>query len=84
MDLQEFVSVTLTQIAAGVKDAQDSVRESGGYANPAHRRGSRDTPDSHFGSMPNGQNIFLIDFDVAVSVSGVKRLKLAPNFKSQL
>lgn len=66
MDLREFIKQTLTEIAAGVKDAQESVRASGGYANPAHDRRLRDSNEAHFGSLEDGQHVFLVDFDVAV------------------
>ncbi|TKB43975.1 hypothetical protein [Thalassotalea mangrovi] len=68
MELKEFVKETLIQISAGIKDAQEEIRNSGGVVNPAHREKAENTGDSHFGVLPNGQNIFLVDFDVSVTV----------------
>lgn len=54
MELKEFISETLTQIAQGVKDAQNNVAELGAKVNPAnvasfegdipHCKGSMKTP----------------------------------------
>jgi hypothetical protein len=68
MELKEFVKETLTQIAAGVEESIASVRESGGYVNPATRINSKNTDNSHFASMGHGRNVFLVDFDVNVTV----------------
>jgi len=68
MELKEFVKKTLTQIAAGVEESLESVRDSGGYVNPATRTNTKISNNTHFASMPNGSNVFLIDFDVAITV----------------
>ena len=68
MELKEFIQETLAQIAAGVEAAQTEVRDAGGFVNPAHRTGKQDQSNSHFGSLMSGQNIFLVDFDVTVTV----------------
>ena len=68
MELKDFVKETLTQISQGVQESIAEVRDAGGYVNPATRTNTKNTDSAHFGSMPNGQNIFLVDFDVAVSV----------------
>ena len=68
MELKDFVKETLTQIAQGVQESIIPVQESGGYVNPATRTNTKNTDNSHFASMPNGQNIFLVDFDVAITV----------------
>ena len=68
MELKHYVRETLIQIVSGVEAAQAEVRECGGYVNPAHRVSSKTSDESHFGSIGTGQNIFLVDFDVAVSV----------------
>lgn len=67
MELDEFVKVTLTQIASGVRDSLEVVRERGGYVNPAVP--ARLKNDSHFASLDYGVNVFLVDFDVAVTVA---------------
>ena len=68
MELKEFIRETLSQIAAGVEAAQTEVRDAGGFVNPAHRVGKQEQDKSHFGALTSGQNIFLVDFDVTVSV----------------
>ena len=68
MELKDFVKETLTQIAAGIDESLETVRESGGYVNPATTINSSVTDSSHFSSMKFGRNVFLIDFDVAVTV----------------
>ena len=68
MELKEFIRETLSQIAAGVEAAQTEVRYAGGFVNPAHRVGKQEQDKSHFGALTSGQNIFLVDFDVTVSV----------------
>ncbi len=68
MELKEFVKEALSQISAGVEAAQLEVRESGGFVNPAHRVDSNNSNESHFGVLSSGQNIFLVDFDVSVTV----------------
>lgn len=84
MDLKDFVRDSLTQISEGVRAAQDSVRQHGGYASPAVY--GRTAGEAHFGTLDHGQNVFLVDFDVAVTVmqgsaSDVEgRLKVASVF----
>lgn len=68
MELKEFIRETLAQIAAGVEAAQTEVRDAGGFVNPAHRVGKQEQDKSHFGSLTSGQNIFLVDFNVTVTV----------------
>lgn len=68
MDLKDFVRETLSQITEGVREAQDGVQGAGGFVNPAFRPSKINDPESHFGLMPDGQNIFMVNFDVAVSV----------------
>ena len=68
MELKEYVKETISQIAAGIEAAQTEVRDCGGFVNPAHRVNPKDSDDSHFGVINTGQNIFLVDFDVAVTV----------------
>lgn len=68
MELKDFIRETLAQIAAGVEAAQTEVRDAGGFVNPAHRPGKQEQDKSHFGSLTSGQNIFLVDFDLTVTV----------------
>lgn len=69
MELQEFVKETLTQISQGVKDAQDSVRDAGGYANPTVTYAQGKPELVYFGETARGHHTFLVDFDVAVTVA---------------
>lgn len=86
MDLKDFVKETLVQISSGVRESIEAVRESGGFTNPAAARNVKSDSGSHFGSMGEGQNVFLVDFDVAVTVdensdlSGGGKLKVAGLF----
>jgi len=86
MDLKDFVKETLVQISKGVQESIEAVRESGGYTNPAAGGGVKNDNSSYFGSMGEGQNVFLVDFDVAVTVdenseaSGGGKLKVAGIF----
>ncbi|NQY89513.1 MAG: hypothetical protein HRT51_17560 [Colwellia sp.] len=68
MELKDFVKEALVQIASGVEESIAAVRESGGYVNPAVKIDISKSDGSHFSSLGNGQNVFLIDFDVAVTV----------------
>jgi len=68
VELKDFVKETLIQISSGVNAAISEVRESGGYVNPAVKIDITKSDGSHFSNLPTGQNVFLIDFDVAVSV----------------
>ncbi|MEJ0099843.1 MAG: hypothetical protein WDO12_08925 [Pseudomonadota bacterium] len=70
MDLAEFVSQTLTQIATGVSQAKESVEKLGGQINPkpfmtadsASRLGLVHTDSS-------GDAVSLVQFDVALTVT---------------
>ncbi len=68
MDLKDFIKETLIQITSGIQESQMEVRKSGGFVNPAHRINSKQTDSSHFGAIGTGQNIFMVDFDVSISV----------------
>ncbi|MDP3419916.1 MAG: trypco2 family protein [Thiobacillus sp.] len=70
MELSEFVKQSLTQIVSGVKASQDEIRNQGGYVNPAIFASSPgNAGTTHFGSVGDGQNVLLVDFDVAVTVT---------------
>ena len=68
MDLKEFVKETLIQITAGVRDAQGEVRALGGIVNPATLTRT-DGAGSYFSTIDDIHHVFLVDFDVAVSVT---------------
>jgi hypothetical protein len=70
VELNEFVKETLSQIVKGVKESQDEIRGQGGYANPAVFASAPGKESAmHFGSVSDGQNVLLVDFDVAITVS---------------
>ncbi|WP_353572703.1 hypothetical protein [Candidatus Albibeggiatoa sp. nov. BB20] len=69
MELKDFVKEALSQIVVGVSEAQEVVREHGGFVNPAHQY-SNSKASSYFGELTDlGMHMFLINFDVAVVVN---------------
>ena len=70
MELKEFISSTLTQIAEGVKDAQQSYSELGGEVNPAnlHSVGGTTIP---YGIIHTGYNNVVllcnVHFEIALT-----------------
>lgn len=68
MQLDDFVKATLVQIARGVHDAQQSVRDLGGIVNPA-TLGTSPTSGAYFATVNDMHHVFLVDFDVAIEVS---------------
>ena len=70
MELQEFVKAALLQITTAVREAQDAVRDSGGVLNPSAITSAPGSADlTHFATLESGQNVFLVDFDVAVTAT---------------
>ena len=70
MELNEFVRDVLVQISQGVRNADAEVTKAGGVASPAARHGPASAGcETHFATLENGAPVFLVDFDVAVSVS---------------
>lgn len=86
MDLKEFVSMTLTQIVAGVVDSATRIADMGGAVNPAFNAGAN---GPHLGYVPGvSQAVYGIEFDVAVvagsntSAEGGASLKIATVFSA--
>jgi hypothetical protein len=71
VDLQQFVRETLTEIILGVNAAQDQaeVEASGARINPTGM-GVGAMPDGYLGNLSSGEAVFVVDFDLAVTVSG--------------
>ena len=71
MDLQRFVKETLTEIALGVNAAQDQaeVELSGARINPPGIPPVA-APDGYLGQLASGEVVCVVDFDLAVTVSG--------------
>jgi hypothetical protein len=78
VDLQQFVRETLTEIVLGVNAAQDQaeVEASGARINPTGI-GLVATPDGYLGNLSSGEAVFVVDFDLAVTVSGTGPGELA-------
>ena len=72
MELSEFVTDTLVQITGGVKKAQEIVRKQGGYVNPAARVLPKASDQAHLTNIEDGQNVFVVDFNVGVTVTEEK------------
>jgi hypothetical protein len=81
MELKDFVKESLTQIAQGINESIEEVRESGGYVNPASRVDTKNTDSSHFSALGEGRNVFLVDFDIAVSVEEKEGTKAEAKLK---
>lgn len=74
MDLREFVSDTIFQIIAGVKEAQEKASELGGDVNPRLSSGS-DHAAKHGFLRTTGGLAQIVQFDVALTIkegSGTK------------
>lgn len=70
MDVKEFVSATLTQIAEGVAEASSAVRSTGGVVNPTMLNNFKMGGDvACLGDTHSGALVFAVDFDVAVTVA---------------
>ncbi len=77
MDIKDFVKETLVEISMGVSEAQKAVNKLGGCVNPtdchdpARNIGiavSKTADNTYFG-VSSQKNVFLISFDIAVSVT---------------
>ncbi|HEV8262657.1 MAG TPA: hypothetical protein VGQ19_18120 [Burkholderiales bacterium] len=91
MELKEFIRDVLVQIAEGVRDADAAVSAAGGVASPAARSGPIATArETHFATLESGAPVFLVDFDVAITVSessdkgAAARLNIATVFSAGL
>uniref|UniRef100_E6PTM4 Uncharacterized protein n=1 Tax=mine drainage metagenome TaxID=410659 RepID=E6PTM4_9ZZZZ len=70
MELNEFVRLSLSQIVDGIVSCQREIRDKGGYVNPAvFVSNPTNNSTTHYASLASGQNVLLIDFDVAISVT---------------
>jgi hypothetical protein len=89
VELKEFVRDVLVQIAEGVREADAGVSAAGGVASPATHFGPvANAREIHFATMDTGAPVFLVDFDVAItvaegsSVGGDARLRIATIFSA--
>lgn len=67
MDLNDFITTTLKQIVQGVVGAQDAISKLNGAVNPAISSYNPQA-QSHFGTIEPARPVFLVEFDVAISV----------------
>lgn len=67
MNLKDFVSETLLEIAGGVKNAQASQAESGAAINPGVYGDTKDIVGQGLMKMSGGKTVTIVDFDVAVT-----------------
>lgn len=66
VELQQFISETLVQIVAGVKDAQTQVEELGGMVHPSIWQ---DDPTGEYAGKIQISKLREVNFDVAVTTS---------------
>ncbi|MBJ7575469.1 hypothetical protein [Luteimonas sp. MC1828] len=69
MDLKDFVSQTLVQIATGVKDAQAQVKDLGGTVNPSLNSGHELAGKLGFLYTRDSSMAPVVQFDVALTVA---------------
>lgn len=73
MDLKEFVSKSLAEITQGVMDAQKGIADSGGRICPVMKHVFTESQSGGtnlaLGYTKTGTVVFVVDFDVAVTVS---------------
>ena len=68
MELKEFISETLTQIAQGVKDGQNNVAELGAKVNPANVPSFQgDVPHCSGGGKTPAKILCDVEFNVALT-----------------
>lgn len=72
MDLSDFIKETLCQLAKGIKDSQDAVRELGGISSPAFYTEHKADTSTLIGLTSDHRQVYFIDFDVSVTVSQEK------------
>lgn len=73
MDLKDFVAGSLTQIAEGIKQAQEAAAKSGAWINPQSRHMPAGADRAIIG-VPDGRRyIHMVKFDVAITVSDEQR-----------
>lgn len=68
MDLKDFISQTLIQIAEGVSDASSKVQELGGQVNP-HITSEHKEMGRHGILWGGGRAAHIVEFDVALTVN---------------
>ena len=69
MDLSEFIKETLVQLAKGIRESQEEVRNHTGIASPAFRTKPRADTDELIGTTTDGRQVYFIDFDISIEVT---------------
>lgn len=73
MELQKFITKSLVEIMNGLKEAQDQLKDSHARICPSLSKGlTAGGQQAFLGASTKGQPISLIEFDIAVEVSGEK------------
>ena len=69
MDLSEFIKETLVQLAKGIRESQQEVRNHTGIASPAFRTKPRADTDELIGITTDGRQVYFIDFDISIEIT---------------
>ena len=69
MDLSEFIKETLIQLAKGIRESQEEVRNHTGITSPAFWTKSRADTDELIGITTDGRQVYFIDFDISIEVT---------------
>lgn len=78
MDLQEFITQALVQIANGIREADAPLAESGAIVNPRHITGAGADKDNVYGYITEQRKlraVHAVEFDVAVTAAQAKGAK---------
>jgi hypothetical protein len=79
VNLQEFVTQALVQIASGIRDADEQLRKAGAIVNPRHVTGSGADKTNVYGYLAENKEylraVHSVDFDVAVTAVEGKETK---------
>lgn len=80
MNLQEFITQALSQIARGISEADEALREAGAIVNPRHVVGAHADKDNVYGYLGSSNDkvrraVHAVDFDVAVTAVEGKETK---------
>ena len=73
MNLKDFISETIQQIAEGVAEAQEPVRQAGGMLNPLNIQ-FKNTIDSYVTVDSQKHAVRRVEFDIAVTATNEKQV----------
>lgn len=76
MDLKTFVSEALIEITEGASEAQEEIFEMGGAVNPMVRSKNANEDNSKLHGFTGAEHsVFIVDFDVAVTLEETEDVK---------